>query len=294
MELELHQLERRYEMLRLLDRRGLARLTASLLEHGQQIPVLVVESNGRFILIDGYRRVRALDQLGRDVVRSTVLELTESEALLLSHQLLSRARRCPLEEAWLLRELVERHGLSQRTLALQLDRSTSWVSRRLALLDNLPAEVEQALRAGKVTPQVAMKYLVPLARANANHCRRLLDALDGERVSVREMARLYAGWRAGTEQQRCHIVDNPRLYLRLDGQVEKSAEPLPGEDREQELTRKLGLVTGVCLRLRQLLRERTKQEGKTPLPVVVRFAFAEAQAGFQALAVTVAESESGA
>ena len=294
MELELHQLERRYESLRLFDRRELARLTASLVEHGQRSPVLVVESKRRFVLIDGYRRVRALEQLGRDLVRSTVLQLTESEALLLSHQLLSRARRCVLEEAWLLRELVERHGLSHRELAVELDRSPSWVSRRLALLGDLPAEVEQALRDGKLSPQVAMKYLVPLARANADHCRRLLVSLDGERVSVREMGRLYAGWRAGTEQQRCHIVDHPRLYLRLDGQLEPSVEPLPGEAREQELTRKLGLITSLCLRVRQLLRERREQERGAPLPAVLRFALAEAQAGFQALAVTVAESEGDA
>ena len=57
MELEFHQLEQTYAGLRIADAARTARLVASLCEHGQQQPVLVVRSadggDERYVLIDG-------------------------------------------------------------------------------------------------------------------------------------------------------------------------------------------------------------------------------------------------
>jgi hypothetical protein len=43
-----------------------------------------------------------------------------------------------LEQSWLLAELRERFGLSLEELARRFGHSVSWVSRRLALLQDLP------------------------------------------------------------------------------------------------------------------------------------------------------------
>ena len=40
----------------------------------------------------------------------------------------------------------------------------SWVSRRLALVELLPEAIQQQVREGKIAAQVAMKFLVPVAR----------------------------------------------------------------------------------------------------------------------------------
>ena len=59
MEVEFHQLELKYAALRIADPSRQARLVASLCEHGQQQPVLVVREAGgtgsieRYVLIDG-------------------------------------------------------------------------------------------------------------------------------------------------------------------------------------------------------------------------------------------------
>ena len=69
MELEFHQLEQTYAGLRIADAARTARLVASLCEHGQQQPVLVVRGEDeRYVLIDGYARVAALGELKRDTV----------------------------------------------------------------------------------------------------------------------------------------------------------------------------------------------------------------------------------
>ena len=289
MELEFHQLEQTYAGLRIADAARTARLVASLCEHGQQQPVLVVRSadggDERYVLIDGYARVAALGELKRDTVQATVLELSEAHALLLAFRLERNRARSVIEEAWLLRELVNTHAIAQRELGAMLGRSASWVSRRLALVDVLPAAAEQAVRRGAVAAQAAMRCLVPLARANAGQCERLVANLGTRRLAVRQMARLYAGWRAGTAEQREGIVDRPLLYLDLE---ERAPErPLdPGTEREQRLVRDLGMLAGICRRAREALREREKD---LPWPAVLRYAWQEAQAGFAALIEVVVE-----
>ncbi len=141
---------------------------ASLAEHGQKTPVWVVAVTAPvpFVPIHGYRRVRLLQQLGRDTVEALALPTGELEALLLAHRLERSRTPSALEEAWLLRELTEVHRLSPTELARQCLRTPSWVSRRLALVRVLPEPVQEAVCADTLCPHAAMKTLVPLARAN--------------------------------------------------------------------------------------------------------------------------------
>ena len=67
MQLEFHQLERRWEHLRVCHPARQRRLLASLVEAGQQTPIVVVAAEGqadRYVVIDGYKRIAALEQLG--------------------------------------------------------------------------------------------------------------------------------------------------------------------------------------------------------------------------------------
>lgn len=200
MEIELHELELRYAELRIDDRGRRAELVAKIALHGQQGAVLVIREGERYVLIDGYARVAALRELGRDLVEAVVLEVPEAEALVLAHRLEAKRPRSALEEGWLIVELIERHGLGQPAIAARLRRTRGWVSRRLALVRVLPGSVQAAIRTGLVPPHGAAKYLVPLARANKQHCEQLVTALGGERISVRDLGRLYVLWKTGDEK----------------------------------------------------------------------------------------------
>jgi ParB family transcriptional regulator, chromosome partitioning protein len=132
-ELELHQLELRYSGLRKHHPARERELLASLAETGQQLPIVVVAEATRFVVIDGYKRVRALKRLARDTVRGTRWEMEEVEALLLERRL-----RCASEDAfdqaWLLAELQGRFGLSLEELARSFDHSVTTHSPMLQLL----------------------------------------------------------------------------------------------------------------------------------------------------------------
>ena len=82
MELELHQLDLRYAGLRRRDSRREKTLVGSLSASGQQTPVVVVRGEAdRYVLVDGYKRVRALRRLKVDRVSAVVWEWGEAEAL---------------------------------------------------------------------------------------------------------------------------------------------------------------------------------------------------------------------
>jgi ParB family chromosome partitioning protein len=160
MDLELHQLDRRYEALRTRSARRERRLLSSLSEVGQQTPIIVVRDSERWVVVDGYKRVRAVHRLGQDVVRATEWALSEAEALLLERTLRGGDADSAIEQGWLVRELMQRFGLGLDELSRRFDRSVSWVSRRLGLVTDLPPAVQEQVRLGAIGAHAAMKYLV--------------------------------------------------------------------------------------------------------------------------------------
>jgi ParB/RepB/Spo0J family partition protein len=180
MEVEFHQLVLRYTELRCRDARRERHLMGSLAEQGQQVPVVVVraEVEGQYVLVDGYKRVRALHKLGRDIVQALVWDLGPAEALILERLMRQCEPDSPIEQGWLLITLRDEHGLSLDELARRFDHSKSWVSRRVSLVEGLPEAVQDLVRRGTIPPHGAMKYLVPLARANKQDCVRMVAGIN--------------------------------------------------------------------------------------------------------------------
>ena len=89
MQLEFHQLDRRWEYLRVRHPARQRRLLASLADSGQQTPIVVVAEGqaDRYVVIDGYKRIAALEQLGRDTVEVVVWPMSEAAAVLLDRSL---------------------------------------------------------------------------------------------------------------------------------------------------------------------------------------------------------------
>jgi ParB family chromosome partitioning protein len=224
MDLEFHQLDLRFEHLRVRRPERERRLLASLAATGQQVPIVVVavrDKPDRYLVIDGYKRVSALRRLGRDTVRATVWPMDEAEALLLGQSLRASEGETALEQGWLLAELEQRFGYSLDELARRFDRSRSWVSRRLALVELLPDPVQQKVREGKIAPHVAMKFLVPVARANLSNCEQMAGAFATHQFTSREAGELYAAWRDASLRMRSRILEEPALFLKARREIGK-------------------------------------------------------------------------
>jgi ParB family transcriptional regulator, chromosome partitioning protein len=228
MRLEFHQLDRRWEHLRVRHPARQRQLLASLAEVGQQTPIVVVALEGqpdRYLVIDGYKRLAALQQLGRDTVEAVVWPLREAEALMLDRSLRFSAHETALEEGWLLAELEQRYGYGQEELARRFDRSLSWVSRRLALVDLLPEALQQQVREGQLSAHMAMKFLVPVARVSLDDCERMAAAFVQHHCNTRQAGQLYAAWRDGSPMVRQRLLDQPELFFKTQPPAELNASP---------------------------------------------------------------------
>lgn len=278
--MEMHELELRYASLRVLEPGRQARLSASLAREGQHSPVLVVVEDGAYVLIDGYCRVDALVSLGRDVVDVAILPMKAQEALILTWSMESQRRRTVIEDAWLLQELVETHGMQQVALASQLRRSKSWVSRRIGLASVLPTPAQDAVRQGLIPGHAAMKFLVPLARANRDHCSRLAESLMEQAVTDRQVERLYLAWRRGDDEQRERIVIHPHLFLKAEEAAEVGVEDV---DEGQRLADDLQGVSGLCRKARRRLRDGAFACANADGQAAVKTSWDEAKAAFETL-----------
>jgi hypothetical protein len=148
-------------------------------------------------------------------VRATVWALDEAEAVVLEHVMRTADPAGPLTQGWILDELRARFRLSLEELGRRFDKTPSWVSRRLALVRDLPDAIQAQVRAGRIAPHAAMKCLVPLARANREACVTLADAIARAQLSTRQVGDLYALWQAGTADMRTLLETDPLLALRV-------------------------------------------------------------------------------
>jgi ParB/RepB/Spo0J family partition protein len=213
-------------------------LMASLAESGQQTPIVVVvsqDSRGRYVVIDGHKRIAALQQLGRDTVEAAVWAMSEAEALLLDRSLRFSPHESALEQGWLLSEMEQRFGYGLDELARRFDRSVSWVSRRLALVELLPEAIQQQVREGTLGADLAMKYLVPVARIKLDDCERMAAAFAQHHLSTRQAGQLYVAWRDGSRVVRERILAEPELFLKTQRQPPATSPAAAGLERDLEL-----------------------------------------------------------
>ncbi len=249
-ELDLAALDDRYGRLRVKDRRREQQLMASLEEHGQQDAICVVsEGEGRFAVVDGHKRVRALRRLRRDVVRAVVLDTEPAEALVAAYRAGSGQGYNAIEEGWLAYELhrVEKWGLGKTAVAM--GRSKSWVSRRLGLVEGLPDAVLEGVRCGKLGAWSAMKHLLPLARANGPGCERLAGNIAEASLSSRQVALVCGHFAKSGEKVRERIAEDPARFLKvLEAQASGPEDPALSS-AENRAFKQMDLIGNVALGL---------------------------------------------
>jgi ParB family chromosome partitioning protein len=258
MQLEFHQLDRRDRHWRVQSPQQQNRLLASLASSGQQTPIVVVpleSQSHRYVVIDGHKRVTALQQLGRDTVEAVIWPMTEAEALVLNRSSHWSKRESALEEGWLLADLQQRFGHTLEQLARQFDRSESWVSRRLALVEVLPQSVQQQVRSGEISAPVATKYLLPVARFSLQQCRQMAAAFAQGKFSTRQAGQLYAAWRQASPQIRQRILEQPQLFLKAQAETEVQ----PADHSIQPVLRDLEKIATLARRANQQLKGATAE-----------------------------------
>ena len=222
---DLHRLELCFRDLRVRNSKAIDLLATSIGRSGQLTPVAAVaQEEDRLTLVDGYRRIEALRQLGRDTCVVDIWECEVSQALLLTLARGQARHWEAIEEAGVIRELIDQFGCSQREVARQSGRDVSWVSRRLALLTDLSDELLATIQAGEISTWAASRIVAPLARANSEHAHRLLEAHRKEPLSSRDMNQWYQQYQQSNSAQRDKMAADPGLFLRARAASEQKQQ----------------------------------------------------------------------
>lgn len=197
----------RFQPRTVFDVDSIAELASTIRTHGVIQPVVVRWNNGKYELIAGERRWRAVKSLGWSTIPAIVRVMNDAQAA--SAALIENLQReglTPIEEAVAYQQLLELHGLTQESLAQRLGKGQSTIANKLRLL-HLPNEVRDALLRRDITER---------------HARALL-ALPSEEFQLRLLNDcIVAGWNVKQMEERvkgllARLQEEPKKKARRRG-----------------------------------------------------------------------------
>jgi len=133
-------------------------LKASIAEVGLLQPIVVNVRGETIELVAGYRRFRAVCELGWETVPAIVIsEAADIAALAQAAENVQRANLNPIEEGEFYRHLMDTYGLTMTAIAAAIGKSREYVSERVRILQE-PPELVEAVREG-IIPLRCARYL---------------------------------------------------------------------------------------------------------------------------------------
>ncbi|MCK5802228.1 MAG: ParB N-terminal domain-containing protein [Lentisphaeria bacterium] len=209
----LSDLDLRFQSLRLSSPAMEAQVRVSLEEYGMRTPVAValgVDAD-LLVLVDGFKRVRVVKELGWTELPAHFLDLdiAGAHAAMLA---CNRGQRglSELEEGWIVRSLCRDRGLTQMEVGLRLSRHKSWVCRRLKLVEHLDEAIQGDIRLGLLSATVG-RELSRLPRGNQVPASQSLQ-LHG--LSSRQTGKLVTRLLRTDDESACReLLADPLSYL---------------------------------------------------------------------------------
>ena len=245
----LTDLDRRLASLRLPSPKDLARVRASVEREGVRNPVIASTAvqAGKLVLIDGFKRVRVLEERAEPAVLVTRLALDAvASAVAILRCNAPHRGLCELEEAGIVKVLHREHKVAQVEVSRLLGQHKSWVCRRLKLVEGLEEVILEDIRLGLLSSTVA-RELVRLPRGNqvpTSQCLR------DHGLASRQAAQLVTLLlETGDPEARAALLADPSRFLPV-----RNSPPRPVKDPRltgggNELRRSLLSTDGAAQRL---------------------------------------------
>jgi ParB-like chromosome segregation protein Spo0J len=201
-----------YRRYRLADPHAEDAMAESLRRWGQLSPVVACVRGGELELLDGFKRLVAVQRLTGVTTLSVRVpdvdeRLAKAAILGLNH---SHHGARELEEAWIVQALVRDDGLTQVEAAQLLGKHKSWVCRRLAMLERLSESVKEDLLLGLLGPTPA-RQLVRLPAGNQDAVPALTRR---ESLTTQELSGVIDLLQGAGDEQAQFVLTRPREALR--------------------------------------------------------------------------------
>lgn len=157
-------------------------LAKDIQDNGLLQPVTVYEhenEEGKYILLMGERRFRAVKSLGHDEINAQIRLKPKNQRELMLLQVAENLQREELKPIELAQQfkILRENGMSQTEIAAQIHKSDSYVSRILGLLDDLPNEIKELDERKKGLPVEAITNLKNAMKENPEEVKKVLKEI---------------------------------------------------------------------------------------------------------------------
>jgi len=199
-------------------------MAASLKQRGQLSPLIAADDGQRLIVADGFKRQSAAESIGLGslIVMAVNTDALQAKALmyLVNHQ----KGFSLIDEAILIRELVEVDGLKQVEVADLMDRHKSWVSRRLDMIRSLAPEIVSDLQLNLLPPGSALS----LARLPFCNQADFAATIQTHQLQPQQIHRLADLWcKATAPDYKQFLLKFPQEALGIVKNVNNHQTPAP-------------------------------------------------------------------
>jgi len=208
------------------------------LERGISDPLQGIDVDEALILIDGFKRYRCAKKLKIEKVPYQSLSDNEAFGILKFIRNSNREKLNMLEEARLINDLISVHKMTVKDIASHVGKSTSWVSMRNGILEDMSESIMEKIFTGKFPAYSFMYTLRPFIRMNNNKTEEIemfIDLVSGKDLSIRDIERLAKGYFNGSKELKEQIMKGniswglsqlKKQKLKTDGTSEVEKEVL--------------------------------------------------------------------
>jgi ParB-like chromosome segregation protein Spo0J len=210
--LALTQFDVRYRELRLHSPESMRAVRGSVTRQGVLMPLVANQlEDGTAVLLDGFKRLEVLRELGEPSAPVRFVRLSEIEAAVAMVEYNAPHRGLSaLEEGWLVKRLHRTHRVPLSAIAEMLGHHKSWASRRLALVERMCPSVQDDLRLGLLHGSAA-RELVRLPRGNQ---AAVAQAVRRHGLTARQTGHLVAHYLAAPDETtRQTLLSEPDAHV---------------------------------------------------------------------------------
>lgn len=257
-QIEISDLDLRYEDYRLKCKQTEKALLSSILEHGIRDPLQGVNlGDGIRILLNGFKRYRCAKRLNVNIVPYRSFGSDEPLGIIKLIRISNDKTLNIIEQAKLIDELIEVHGMCNDDISGLLEKSKSWVSMRAGILGEMSEYVMKRIFSGDFPVYSFMYTLRQFIRMNSIPKKDIDDfvkAVSGKGLSIRDIERLASGFFKGSDDFRQQIKKGNILWG-LRRLKESAAETTECTKEEQGMLRALELVQSYMQRITYTLKD---------------------------------------
>ena len=243
-QVEITNLDLRYESLRLKSAGAERQLLVSISQHGIRDSLQGVDTKAGRVLLDGFKRLRCAQKLAIAIVPYNSLGSDEALAIIELMRISNAKNLSILEQAKLIDELKSVHKMSNSEIAGHLEKSKAWVSVRAGIIAEMSECVMKKIFNGDF-PVYAYMYtlrqFIRINRISRADIDEFVTALSGKNLSIRDIETLAHGYFKGSEDFR-EQVKNGNISWSLSRLKDRSAKPPDCTEIERTMLKDLEIV----------------------------------------------------